>query len=292
MTGVLTQGYLYEGILRVVAELDGTGSLVSRFVYGSRSNVPDYMIKGGVTYRIITDHLGSPRLVVDVVTGGVAQQLDYDEFGNVLTNTNPGFQPFGFAGGVYDGDTGLVRFGARDYDVETGRWTTKDPIRFGGGDTNLYGYVLNDPVNFVDPNGQFALHLHFGITYAAARDSGYGVIDSLSLAWNVMREDRSALSHDPDFTKIHAMGGDLGTRYQTPAEAIAAANAYIGDASNPLSGRIHSAQDSPIHAGESMKAFGWNWSTVQHLSRDIFGRGVIGQAYQNTRAVLNTRCGK
>lgn len=41
----------------------------------------------------------------------------------------------------------------RDYDPEIGRWTSKDPIRFDGGDTNLFGYVLNDPVNFVDPNG-------------------------------------------------------------------------------------------------------------------------------------------
>jgi RHS repeat-associated protein len=153
--GVLTRGYLYDGILRLVAELDGVGSLVSRFVYGSRVNVPDYMVKGGVTYRIITDHLGSSRLVVDVATGAVAQQLDYDEFGNVLTDTNPGFQPFGFAGGLYDPDTGLVRFGARDYDAESGRWTTKDPIRFAGGDTNLYGYVLNDPVNWMDPLGLY-----------------------------------------------------------------------------------------------------------------------------------------
>lgn len=46
-----------------------------------------------------------------------------------------------------------MRFGARDYDAETGRWTAKDPILFAGGDTNLYGYVLNDPVNWIDPNG-------------------------------------------------------------------------------------------------------------------------------------------
>jgi RHS repeat-associated protein len=130
--------------------------VVSRFVYGTTANVPDYMVKGGVTYRIITDHLGSPRLVVDVATGTVAQQLDYDEFGTVLVDTNPGFQPFGFAGGLYDPETGLVRFGARDYDAETGRWTTKDPIRFGGGDANLYGYVLNDPINLIDPTGLFS----------------------------------------------------------------------------------------------------------------------------------------
>lgn len=57
------------------------------------------------------------------------------------------------AGGIYDVDTGLVRFGARDYDASVGRWTAKDPIRFSGGDTNLYGYVLVDPVNFVDSDG-------------------------------------------------------------------------------------------------------------------------------------------
>ena len=54
---------------------------------------------------------------------------------------------------MYDPDTGLTRFGYRDYDAETGKWTAKDPIGFDGGDTNLYGYVLGDPVNFVDPDG-------------------------------------------------------------------------------------------------------------------------------------------
>jgi RHS repeat-associated protein len=79
--------------------------------------------------------------------------MDYDEWGRVTFDSNPGFQPFGFAGGLYDRDTGLVRFGARDYDPETGRWTAKDPILFAGGDANLYGYVKNDPVNWIDSSG-------------------------------------------------------------------------------------------------------------------------------------------
>lgn len=64
-----------------------------------------------------------------------------------------------------------MRFGARDYDAETGRWTAKDPILFGGGDTNLYGYVLNDPVNFNDPGGKdfcdYGPDTFIGITAAA-----------------------------------------------------------------------------------------------------------------------------
>jgi RHS repeat-associated protein len=54
---------------------------------------------------------------------------------------------------LYDVDTKLTRFGYRDYDAYTGKWTAKDPIGFDGGDSNLYGYVLGDPVGFVDPNG-------------------------------------------------------------------------------------------------------------------------------------------
>jgi RHS repeat-associated protein len=172
----LTHAWLYQGQLNPVAELDGSGNVVARFVYGSRSNVPDYMVKGSTTYRVISDHLGSPRLVINTVSGAVEQRIDYDEFGNVLADSNPGFQPFGFAGGLYDQDTKLTRFGARDYDPDTGRWTAKDPIDFLAGDTNLYGYVLNDPINLVDPNGQFwgELVRAIGILIGLAGSPGIG----------------------------------------------------------------------------------------------------------------------
>ncbi|MCK5344490.1 MAG: RHS repeat-associated core domain-containing protein, partial [Candidatus Heimdallarchaeota archaeon] len=65
--------------------------------------------------------------------------------------------PFGFAGGLHDLDTGLVRFGYRDYDPDIGRWTAKDPILFAGGDTDLFGYCLNDPINLIDPLGLFTI---------------------------------------------------------------------------------------------------------------------------------------
>ena len=61
--------------------------------------------------------------------------------------------PFGFAGGIYDRDTKLIRFGARDYNPNVGRWTAKDPKRFAAKDFNFYAYVSNDPVNFRDPTG-------------------------------------------------------------------------------------------------------------------------------------------
>ncbi len=160
VNGAVVEGFLYDGQLRPVAWLDATGAVKATFVYGLHVNVPEYMTTASGTFRILTDHLGSPRLVMDTVSGAVAQRLDYDSFGQVLGDTSPGFQPFGFAGGLYDRDTGLVRFGARDYDPSVGRWTNKDPIRFAGGTTNLYEYVGNDPVSKTDPTGLCTIICH------------------------------------------------------------------------------------------------------------------------------------
>jgi RHS repeat-associated protein len=153
VAGVLVQGFIWQDLLKIAAELDGAGNIVSRFVYLSHANAPDYMVKGGVYYQIITEHLGSVRLVVDSGTGNIVQRIDYDAWGKVILDTNPGFQPFGFAGGLYDSRTGLTRFGYRDYDASIGRWTARDPIFFDGGDTNLYGYVVADPLNAIDLYG-------------------------------------------------------------------------------------------------------------------------------------------
>jgi len=153
VNGAQQTGYLYDGD-QIVAQLNASNQIVSQFVYATGLTSPDYMVNGGATYRIISDQLGSPRLVVNTVTGAIAEQMNYDEFGNVLSDSDAGFQPFGFAGGLKDPDTGFVRFGQRDYNPATGRWTAKDPIQFFGGDSNLYGYVMNDPVNLRDPSGQ------------------------------------------------------------------------------------------------------------------------------------------
>ncbi|MES2019200.1 MAG: RHS repeat-associated core domain-containing protein [Pseudomonadota bacterium] len=168
VNGNLVQGFLYQDLLKVAAELDGNGNIVSRFVYGGKPNVPEYLVRNGITYRIITDQLGSVRMVVNSVSGQLVQRIDYDEWGNVQMDTNPGFQPFGFAGGLYDRDSGLVRFGRRDYDPRIGRWTVKDPIGFGGGSTSLYAYVGSNPLNAIDPFGLASLNLFN--PYATGKD--------------------------------------------------------------------------------------------------------------------------
>jgi RHS repeat-associated protein len=157
--GVVQKTWIYRDQLSPVAQFDDDGNLTHRFVYAEQGHSPSWMVmidpvtEAETVYRFITDHLGSVRLVIDVAAGAVAQRIDYGPFGEVLFDSNPGFQPFGFAGGIYDRDTGLVRFGARDYDPEIGRWATRDAMLFAGGDGNLYRYSSADPLNRIDSAG-------------------------------------------------------------------------------------------------------------------------------------------
>ncbi len=149
----VVEHYIWNFENKLKAITDQSGVITKAFVYGTKDHVPDYMITSTGDFQIITDHLGSPVVVVNAATGEVVQEIRYDSFGKVVADTNPGFIPFGYAGCLYDQDTKLCRFGARDYDASIGRWTAKDPILFNGGDTNLYGYVMQDPVNWIDSSG-------------------------------------------------------------------------------------------------------------------------------------------
>ena len=64
--GVLLKQWIYLDELKPVADSMGAGTLVAQFAYGSKSNVPEYVVRGGATYRVLSDHLGSPRYVVNV----------------------------------------------------------------------------------------------------------------------------------------------------------------------------------------------------------------------------------
>ena len=85
------------------------------------------------------------------------KEIADDSFGNTTGDTLPQlFFPLGFAGGLVDPHAGFIRFGFRDYDPATGRFTARDPLGDTGGDHDLYDYCVDDPVSFVDPQGLFA----------------------------------------------------------------------------------------------------------------------------------------
>ena len=116
--GQVVEKYLWLNKTTLLATYDRDDNLVQRFEY-TLGNTPTSYTQDGTKYYIVSDHLGSPRAITDGA-GNILKAFDYDSFGNVISDTNPSLTiPFGFA----------------------------------GGDTNLYGYVLNDPVNFTDPDG-------------------------------------------------------------------------------------------------------------------------------------------
>lgn len=163
VNGVITEKYLWQGLTRLLAVYDGGNSLIMRFQYAD-GRLPVAMTKGGATYYLGYDQVGSLRIVTDN-SGNTVKRIDYDSFGNILNDSNPTFAiPFGFAGGMCDQDTNLVRFGYRDYNPEIGRWTAKDPIGFAGGDIDVFGYVQNNVVNWIDPWGLWTFQIGSGGT--------------------------------------------------------------------------------------------------------------------------------
>jgi len=183
------------------------------FTYATRANTPDLMYmdtctNGSIdfTYQLISDERGSVRSVINVATGAVVEQYLYDAWGKLrafdlvpsggaldpVVRYQPTIQPFGFAGGIWDQQALVWRFGARDYDPDIGRWTTRDPIGFDGG-YNLYAYCDNDPINRIDVSGLDAWESFGDAVIWVAESSGgqfaVGFGDSLSLgltrAWRV-----------------------------------------------------------------------------------------------------------
>ena len=140
----------------LIAELDATGTLIKSYGYKPGSpwgTDPLYVRQGGRNYWYLTDHLGTPQQIV-AENGAVVWQAQYAVFGkaevdagSTLTNN------LRFPGQYYDAETGLHYNWNRYYDPEVGRYTQTDPIGFEGGDVNLYGYVGENPVNWMDFNG-------------------------------------------------------------------------------------------------------------------------------------------
>ena len=109
------------------------------------------------------DRLGNVTEITNFL-GDVVQRYVYDSFGGItiydsegdeITTDSEGYleNPFTYTGREYDPETGLYYYRARYYNPETGRFLSEDPIEFSGGDTNLYRYIVNNPINLTDPYG-------------------------------------------------------------------------------------------------------------------------------------------
>jgi RHS repeat-associated protein len=267
LNGAFQKGWLYQTQLAIAAEVDVSGTVTKTFEYATHGNVPDWMYANGVPYRIVTDHLGSVRLVVDL-NGTVAQRIDYDAYGRVLNNTNPGFQPFGYAGGLLDDATGLTRFGARDYDAETGRWTTKDPVDFEGEDTNLYAYVGGVPVGSTDPMGKWPVPIPDIRDLLTRRvvnfSAGFG--DALLFGQGPRLRSWFGIVNVEECTAAYQLGELAGE----VAEALAVAS--ISGPAGPLFGRARYSNGVGGIFNRGPVRVGWSWNQRGRFgARNYFG---------------------
>lgn len=115
---------------------DVQGNLVARLTSTTR-------------HYYLVDGLGSVIKLVDN-TGAVTNEYAYDSWGAMTVVTAGVLNPFRYAAGYYDTETGLTKFGARYYDPALGRWTQRDPS---GMDEMAYAYAGNDPCTSADPSG-------------------------------------------------------------------------------------------------------------------------------------------
>jgi len=135
---------------RPVATKDASGTTL--YYYDPSGTLMGFSREGTV-YYVGADQVGTSKTVL-IGSGTVQRTIESDSWGNVLSDSNPSFNLLvqGFAGGIYDPVTKLVRFGVRDYDPAAGRWMARDSILLEGG-INLYLYAENSPTNFCDPLG-------------------------------------------------------------------------------------------------------------------------------------------
>lgn len=136
----------------MLGETDANGNVTAYYVYGL--GLISKITPSDQTYYYHFDGTGSTIAISDS-SGNIVNKYGYDEFGKVLDQEEAITNPFKYVGryGVMDEGNGLLYMRARYYDTEAGRFISKDPIGFAGGDLNLYAYVGSNPCNWVDPEG-------------------------------------------------------------------------------------------------------------------------------------------
>jgi len=135
--------------------------------------------------------------------GGLVWRARYDAFGRAHVQTGQDVhQPFRLPGQYYDPESGLHYNVARYYDPTLGRFLSLDPLFLESGSTNFYAYCNGDPINYIDPSGEFIFTtILIGAAIGAAIGAGV----------EAMRQNRSGKEKDGwKIAKAALIGGTIG----------------------------------------------------------------------------------
>ncbi|HEC76585.1 MAG TPA: hypothetical protein ENI33_04930, partial [Thermoplasmatales archaeon] len=142
--------YLYDGI-DILSELDINGNQTARYMHTPVIDETICMVRNDTSYFFEMDGLMNVRQIFND-SEVLKASYEYDAFGVILQQTGGANNPYRFKGREWDAEVGLYYYRNRYYDAEIGRFITQDPIGLKGG-INLYTYVNNNPINFIDPFG-------------------------------------------------------------------------------------------------------------------------------------------
>jgi RHS repeat-associated protein len=146
----ITTIFHYDLRGHLIAETSQIGKMLAEYIY--LADRPLAMIRSGeALYYYHNDHLGTPQVLTDD-TATISWKAFYKPFGEAVISVSTVENPFRYPGQYYDQETGLHYNWNRYYDPKTGRYLTPDPIGLDGG-INLFPYVKNNPVNWIDPEG-------------------------------------------------------------------------------------------------------------------------------------------
>ena len=159
-TKTTTTNYIYDNDNIAVettatTENGTTTNTTTNYTHGITTDEHLAMERNGQYYYYHTDGLGSTTAITDN-NGNTVQSYSYTTFG-IPRQTTDFKNSYTFTGREWDRETALHYYRARYYDPVEGRFISRDPISFAGGDVNLYGYVQGNPVNWVDPDGLIAI---------------------------------------------------------------------------------------------------------------------------------------
>ena len=145
----------------ILLEIDTSDSSIAKtYIYANEQVIAQHNGDTSANrYFCLADRIGSIRQVVDV-NGNVVARYTFDPFGEAFATEVHEFitNAFRFTGQYFDAETGQYYMRARQYDPSIGRFTTRDPVTGNFKDPmslHPYLYCMNDPINHLDPTGEF-----------------------------------------------------------------------------------------------------------------------------------------